>query len=245
MVFVRIWVYLLWIGGLKCMCKIRLAIRKGEEAQYVGHLDFGRALEKALRRAKLPVAYSEGFNPHMKISFGPALAVGVSSCAEYVDVEMTEVIEIEKVIASLSDKLPQGLMLCDVRHICSKGSLSALLNIAVYEVNFGELTLNEMMCAEFSVANFQSAEQVVHVRNSPKGTRFLDIKELLVGDIKLDQKNGCTLTFTIDMTKASVKPQEVIAVLVEQFGFPLHSGSMKRIDLYHEQGGVLKMPFDI
>lgn len=71
------------------MEKIRIALQKGEATKYVGHLDFGRAVERALRRAKLPVAYSIGFNPHMKLSFGPALGVGIASESEYIDVEMT------------------------------------------------------------------------------------------------------------------------------------------------------------
>ena len=54
------------IGGRSRMEKIRIALQKGEPTKYVGHLDFGRAVERALRRAKLPVAYSIGFNPHMK-----------------------------------------------------------------------------------------------------------------------------------------------------------------------------------
>ena len=72
------------------MKKMRGALTKDDEIKYVGHLDFGRAIERALRRAKLPVAYSVGFNPHMKLSFGPALSVGVASDSEYVDVELTE-----------------------------------------------------------------------------------------------------------------------------------------------------------
>lgn len=55
------------------MDKMRIAVGKTEETKYVGHLDFCRAVERALRRAKPPVAYSVGFNPHMRLSFGPAL----------------------------------------------------------------------------------------------------------------------------------------------------------------------------
>ena len=87
------------------MEKMRIAIAKKAATQYVGHLDFGRALERALRRAKLPVAFSEGFNPHMKISFGPALSVGVASYAEYVDVELQEHVD----AADFGERLAQQL----------------------------------------------------------------------------------------------------------------------------------------
>ena len=85
------------------MEKIRIALKKGEAIKYVGHLDFGRAIERALRRAKLPVAYSVGFNPHMRLSFGPALGVGIASEAEYVDVEMTESVDAKQFSQSLSE----------------------------------------------------------------------------------------------------------------------------------------------
>lgn len=55
--------------------KLRVEISKDEEIRYISHLDYG-AIEKALKRAEIPVAYSEGFNPHMKLAFASALAVG-------------------------------------------------------------------------------------------------------------------------------------------------------------------------
>ena len=68
------------------MAKLRLEITKGEEIRYISHLDYASAIERAIIRAKLPAAYSEGFNPHMKLSFASALAVGVTSQAEYMEI---------------------------------------------------------------------------------------------------------------------------------------------------------------
>lgn len=227
------------------MFKLRLALIKGEETKFVGHLDFGRALEKALRRAKLPVAYSEGFNPHMKISFGPALAVGVSSCAEYADIEMLESMAIENISKSLRVNLPPGLALKEARWVDSRGSLAALLNIADYSIVFTGWTAHERWLAAESLSRFHSAEQAMHTRRSPKGTRVLDIKTVVVGKMKLDQATTDVLTFSVNMEKASAKPQEVLSVLVEQFDFPNTSGTMTRSGLYHEMGGTKKMPFEI
>lgn len=227
------------------MFKLRLALIKGDDTKYVGHLDFGRALEKALRRAKLPVAYSEGFNPHMKISFGPALAVGVSSCAEYADIEMTEIMAIEKASEQLRDSLPPGLALKEARWVDSRASLAALLNIADYRIVFSGWTSDERVAAADALSRFRSADQALHVRRSPKGTRVLDIKTVMVGEIKLEQDAADILTFAVNMEKASAKPQEVLSVLVGQFGFPNASGAMARIGLNHEMGGIKKMAFEI
>ena len=72
------------------MHKVRMEITKEEEVCFISHLDYARAMERAIRRAKLPAAYSEGFNPHMKLAFASALSVGVTSDAEYADIAMLQ-----------------------------------------------------------------------------------------------------------------------------------------------------------
>ena len=79
--------------------KLRVEISKDEEIRYISHLDYAGAIEKALKRAEIPVAYSEGFNPHMKLAFASALAVGLTSATEYMEVELKEQIDIKEFIA--------------------------------------------------------------------------------------------------------------------------------------------------
>ena len=66
--------------------KLLLRLEKGEKVKYISHLDMQRLFQRALRRAKLPCAYSQGFNPHMLVSFACALPVSVCSKAEYAEV---------------------------------------------------------------------------------------------------------------------------------------------------------------
>jgi radical SAM-linked protein len=67
---------------------MRLVIKytKEERVKYISHLDFLRLVQRAIRRADIPVAYSQGFNPHPRLSFASALAVGVTSEGEYLDI---------------------------------------------------------------------------------------------------------------------------------------------------------------
>ena len=67
---------------------MRLVVKytKGEKVKYISHLDFMRLVQRALRRAEIPVAYSKGFNPHPRLSFASALAVGTTSDGEYLDI---------------------------------------------------------------------------------------------------------------------------------------------------------------
>ena len=67
-----------------------LHFTKGEAIRYISHLDYADMIQRAICRAKLPAAYSEGFNPHLKIAFASALAVRVTSEAEYMDFDLTE-----------------------------------------------------------------------------------------------------------------------------------------------------------
>lgn len=91
--------------------KLRLRIRftKAGKIRFVSHRDVARLFERAMRIVRLPMAYSEGFSPRPKLSFGLALSVGHESDAEYLDVEVTEMPDVETLAAALSDVLPDGL----------------------------------------------------------------------------------------------------------------------------------------
>ncbi|MGB2757664.1 MAG: TIGR03936 family radical SAM-associated protein, partial [Acidimicrobiia bacterium] len=68
----------------------RLKYSKQGRVRFIGHRDLARALERALRVAQVPLAFTEGFSPHPKISFGHALTVGAESVAEYLDITTRE-----------------------------------------------------------------------------------------------------------------------------------------------------------
>ena len=68
------------------MKRLFLSITKGEELRFLGHLDFLRTMERAVMRSEIPVAFSEGFNPHMKLSLDSALGVGVTADPLYLEI---------------------------------------------------------------------------------------------------------------------------------------------------------------
>lgn len=89
--------------------KLRMQITKDKEIRFISHLEYIRTIERAIRRAKLPAAYSEGFNPHMKFSLASALGVGVVSYTEFVEIELTEPAEVAAAAMALSRALPRGI----------------------------------------------------------------------------------------------------------------------------------------
>src|SRR3712207_788301 len=93
------------------MSKImRIKFQKIGDMIYISHLDIQRLFQRVFRRANVELSFSQGFNPHPKMSYGNALALGVESLAEYVDVEIEDEIHTSELIERLNAELPSGLV---------------------------------------------------------------------------------------------------------------------------------------
>ncbi|MBU0630749.1 MAG: TIGR03936 family radical SAM-associated protein [Candidatus Margulisbacteria bacterium] len=91
------------------MPRIQIKYRKGEEVKYISHRDLIRAFGRAIRRAEIPIAYSQGFNPRMKISWGQALKVGASSEGETAELQLAVPMPPDEIMTRLNRQLPKGL----------------------------------------------------------------------------------------------------------------------------------------
>jgi len=115
---------------------VRMHFEKMGYAKYLSHLDVMRVFERVFRRAGIKLAYTQGFNPHPKISFGPALPLGYTSTAEFVDVELTNYLSLD-IKNAVNPILPQGLKIIDIKVIpLATPSLNASINTAEYQINF-------------------------------------------------------------------------------------------------------------
>ena len=97
--------------------RIKITYTKGEEVRFISHLDLMRTVSRAIRRADLPIAYSQGFNPRMKMSFGQALKVGKSSNAEEAKLTFEQQIAPEEVADRLNQVLPAGVRILAARRL--------------------------------------------------------------------------------------------------------------------------------
>jgi len=231
------------------MIKLRLQITKGEAVRYSSHLDYARTMERALRRAKLPVAYSEGFNPHMKMAFASALSLGVTSEAEYLDVELKESVDCGEFAAALSAELPDGIVLKRLREIpAGQGALMAMVNQAVYRVAFPLPDCLTYPMAVECVGRFNLAEQVQYIKESPKGRRQVEVKQYLAKNIiAVATPGGLELELTIRITaNGSIKPSEVLNVLIDQFDLAVdrNAAIINRTGLFINSGSVSLSPLD-
>ena len=235
------------------MAKLRLKITKGNPIRYVSHLDYAGTIERAVRRAQLPAAYSEGFNPHMKLAFASALAVGVTSEAEYLDLELTEAADIILLEAQLKSQLPAGIELKAAKYVEQHSkALMAVVNLAVYEINVLLTTDAVWENVKTIIDNFNSEIEVIYVKQSPKGRREIDIKEYLSEPIVVkrlaDNQRKLIINLSIKITPSgSVKPVEVLAVLTDNFGLPVDKDAalINRIGLFVTDGKAECSPIEL
>ena len=117
------------------MITMRSRFHKKDDMIFISHLDLIRVFERAIRRANIPVAYTQGFNPHPIIAFATALGVGVASEGEYIDVKLYDKISSEIFMNKLNSVLPAGLKIIKSKIITGKAkSLMSVICSSTYLV---------------------------------------------------------------------------------------------------------------
>lgn len=152
----------------------RIKFSKLDRIRFIGHLDLLNVFGRAFNRAKLPVAYSQGFNPHQEISFALPLSLGYHSIAEYLDVIFSKEADIEEIKIKLNDVLPEGLAVLDVAKTeKGKKNSASTLTKARYEVylpansNITENHIKMVMesdIVEVSKKNKKKQESIINIR---------------------------------------------------------------------------------
>jgi radical SAM-linked protein len=99
---------------------IRLRYTKNGKIRWIGHRDVARAMERAFRVAELPLAFSEGFSPHPKVSFGLALSTGHESDGEYLDLVLVDDVDLDALPVRLTGALPEGLAVVGAAHLVDR-----------------------------------------------------------------------------------------------------------------------------
>ena len=199
------------------MKKLRLALHKGEELRFLSHLDFAQAVERMIRRAEIKMAYSEGFNPHMKISFSSALALGVTA-----------------------EVAPRGLEVLGGKVMPDKvKKMMAICNYAIYEVT-GPVT-EQNVDWDSLLKPFNEATEISYEKVTPKKTRIIDVKEFVKEPIVASVHDGMvTLTMGIGIyPQGTIKPSEVWNLGKDQYNWPITSGyeiHRKAIMVENEEG---------
>lgn len=235
------------------MYSIRIRFTRGEEVRFISHLDLMKAFERAIRRAGLPIAYSQGFNPHPQMVFGLPLSVGVTSEGEYADFELVRKMDPEEFLTVLNRSLPEGIRITAAGTKNIKANIMATICAADYSL---DIFLNEMVSLGEAVTKVEAMMEMQCIKVLKEGkdsAKELDIRPLILG-VKLKEMNqlpsgyeGFKTAFTALAgfragSAANLRPELFIKALVEQAGFPIGAGRLHRMALYVEKNGRLVSP---
>ena len=235
--------------------RVRIRFTKLGKVRFTSHRDVARIWERALRRAKVAVAYSQGFSPRPKLSFGLALSTGHESVAEYLDVDLVEERYADpaawqengslgtELASSLSDVLPSGMDVVAVAPIALDGSKVDSLQQAVQSCTWAvELDGVERDAVDAWVADVLSREEIV-VERERKGKPVVEDLRPQVLALHVDEEygaeaSGVRLLADLGTQPRALRPSELL-VAVDP---PLVARSVRRMNQWMSQGDDREEP---
>lgn len=194
--------------------KLRVKFSKFGPVRFIGHLDVMRFFQKAIRRAEIDIAYSQGFSPHQIMTFASPLSVGLTSKGEYMDIEINSMISCEDIKNRLNAASVPGIEVLSVKLLPENaGNAMASVAAAQYSVKFRE-GREPRLKIEDVLDDFLSQEQILYVKETKKGTRELDLKE---GIYKLEWKDHVFSMLLNASSAGNIKPIQIIEALLAKY----------------------------
>ena len=151
------------------MSRMWLRYEKGEDAKYISHLDFLRAMTRTLRRAEIPVSFSQGFNPHPRLSFALPLPLGTTSICELMELETDMEIAPDELVKRLNDFVPFGLKFIESGVSPDKNKFKAIC-WSKYKIT------PENMPSGKDIENFLGQKEIITLKKTKSGEKETDIK---------------------------------------------------------------------
>ncbi len=160
--------------------KVRVKFCKEGAMKFIGHLDIMRYFQKAVRRAGIDVAYSEGFSPHMIMSFAAPLGVGITSTGEYFDMEIKTPVASAEAVERLNQVMAEGMKILSFRKVPDgkAGKAMSLVAAADYQVRFRP---GMEPCGDWreKAEAFLAQQEIVVLKKTKKNEKEVDIKPFL------------------------------------------------------------------
>jgi radical SAM family uncharacterized protein/radical SAM-linked protein len=202
---------------------IRVEFSKTGRLRYLSHLELVTALHRALRRAEVPLEYSQGFHPSPKIAFGPPLSVGVAGLAEYFDMEIAPPFDLVVNKDRLNSLLPTGISVKDMSAVHAKGrSLNSFIMRYEYEIKGGDPSRVRVFLAEKEIT-IRREKGTVNIRRMVEDARQTD-----------DER---TTVLLVDQGEIKVRLGELLPVILDA---PMEELDITRTALYGWNGGWVK-----
>ncbi|MBC6449700.1 TIGR03936 family radical SAM-associated protein [Actinokineospora xionganensis] len=206
------------------MQKLRLRYAKRGRLRFTSHRDVARTFERALRRAGVPMAYSQGFSPHPKISWIGAAPTGVASEAEYVEISVVEAVDPARLAAALDEALPPGIDVLE-SVVAGPGGLAERMEASRWRIELPGVPVGELRAA---VVKLLAEEHVEVERLTKDGRRLIDARPAVIRAEVLDSADALSgvgidmpvdsppygiLMTVVRQTTPAVRPDDVLSAL--------------------------------
>lgn len=195
--------------------RMMAAFQKGAELRFIGHLDLMRTIQRALRRSRLPIKYSNGFNPHIRLSFAAPLSVGVAGKRELMEVPLEEGVTPQAFIQQMNLTLPQNLRIVFARPVDDDfPTLMSLVAGSCYTIRLPKTTAASQAVAKLD--DFMALKAYVADRRTKSGENPCDIRPFVVeGTVKADEDGYTIFLTTLCNASGALKPTLWLKCLCE------------------------------
>ncbi len=185
------------------MSRMWLRYEKGEEAKFISHLDFLRAITRTLRRAEIPVKFSEGFNPHPRLSFALPLPLGTTSITELMEMETDIDIAPDELIERLNGAVPYGIRSIECGISPDKNKFKE-----IYASKYKIVVENSL--SDKDLEDFLSLDEIIVVKKTKSSEGEVNVRE----DIKEIKKEGSNIILTLAAgNNGYLKPEVALAAM--------------------------------
>jgi radical SAM-linked protein len=216
---------------------------KEDRLKYISHLDMMRTFQRAIRRAALPVAFTQGFSPHPKMAFASALSVGLTSEGEYLDIVMEKDISVEEFGTILNAVLPSGLKIVQSARIDPKHpSLMSLIERAAYRI-FLPVSVKEFI---EGIEAFLNQPYVLVIGEKSGSTQHINIRPSIHwAKPSIDDRLGQAVDVMLNSgSRSNLKPQLFTKALLNYFETDSEQLNCKihRLDMFFQKNGDFVTP---
>ncbi len=220
------------------MERLRIRFKKESLIRFISHLDLMRAFMRAMRRANLPLAYTKGYHPHPRISFGPPLPLGMTGRGEFTDIFLQEEMDVGEFIMRVNGKLSQGIKVEEARQISKRArSLVSLIDVATYRVCGRAFFQDEELGRR--IDQFLKKDEII-IKRKRKERERINIRPLIM-ELRLLKYPPLDLMMTL---RLGVRPQEVLEPLFGMDRAKVALLDIERVGLFVEREGRLLSPME-
>jgi len=205
---------------------VRIFFSKTGRAIYISHLDLYRVFQRAVKRCKLPVWETQGFNPHIYITFALPLALGTEGICESLDTKLTEDISFEEICNRLNSALPRDIRVLSAAEPVYKNTD---IEKSEYEIRISSdyEKLSEFFAQDKIITEKKTKKGISEVDLKP----VLEISEMREGFIRMRLPSG---------TQTNINANLVFEAFEKQYGIEIDTLNIKRTAVYCQNGEIFR-----